>query len=452
MGAVLGAAGLPEGEGFASKYPCDAGIGSDPRVVFCEDFESGRLNKWDVNQLPKSTEVVSAPGNAAFGKMAVQMTAARGGSTGGGLIKIIKPGHEKLHARFYVKFAAADGYTHHFVHLMGRTDKADLWSGFGGAGRKPSGDATFSTGIEPNFDWGRNPPPGKWMFYTYWHEMKSRWGTGFHPRSGQIPRGKWICIEFMIKCNTPGEKDGTQAVWVDGRLAGFFEGFNWRTSAEVKVGTLWLLHYVTDRAFQHTEAHARKHVKDVDLKEHRVWFDNIVVATDYVGPVRTAPTQPVETGESVWKLIAEKEKARQARGTGSGEEAIGLAKAGDYEAAARAYEALASEGGKDAERFSSLSRALRRAGELRRWVIAGAEAGRKAKTYVEFAGTRLRGDVVSADEEGVTVSCMGNEVKVRWESFPPRRLIALARQYAKGQPERKKLLEIFAEACGLGSP
>ena len=40
---------------------------------------------------------------------------------------------------------------------------------------------------------------------------------------------------------------------------------------------------------------------------------------------------------------------------------------------ARAYEGLASEEGKDAERSSSFARALRRAGELREWVIAGAE-------------------------------------------------------------------------------
>ena len=39
--AVLSAAPLPSGNsGIAARYPFDAGIASDPAVIFADDFES----------------------------------------------------------------------------------------------------------------------------------------------------------------------------------------------------------------------------------------------------------------------------------------------------------------------------------------------------------------------------------------------------------------------------
>ena len=33
-----------------------------------------------------------------------------------------------------------------------------------------------------------------------------------------IPRGQWITVEYYTRYNSPGQSDGTQRVWVDGRL------------------------------------------------------------------------------------------------------------------------------------------------------------------------------------------------------------------------------------------
>jgi hypothetical protein len=57
-----------------------------------------------------------------------------------------------------------------------------------------------------------------------------------------------------------------------------FEGFRWRTKDELKVNFFWLLHYVTEGALrrnQVTKLHA----------PNRVWFDDIVIATEHVGPI-----------------------------------------------------------------------------------------------------------------------------------------------------------------------
>jgi hypothetical protein len=58
-----------------------------------------------------------------------------------------------------------------------------------------------------------------------------------------------------------------------------FEGFRWRKHPELKVNFFWLLFYVTENA-------ARQN--NVEPKPvNQVWFDDIVVATEYIGP--TAP-------------------------------------------------------------------------------------------------------------------------------------------------------------------
>ena len=284
---------LPEGDGLAAKYPGDRGIETDKYVLFADGFEGGTLDKWDEDRSEGDTmrvTVTSDPELAFYGDRACRMTATRGRNNGGGLIKWFGKGHDEMYARFYVKFAEDAGYTHHFVHLNGSPDR---WGSFGKAGIRPKGDDFFTTGIEPWFDWGRNPPPGKWMFYTYWHEMKASpdgmyWGNGFYPESDLILRGNWKCMEIRVKMNTPGEHNGEQSVWQDGKLIGDFTGINWRTSAVLKANVFWLMSYVTEKVFGYTEQHAGKHEAHANTTTNTVWFDQVVVATEYIGPLRNA--------------------------------------------------------------------------------------------------------------------------------------------------------------------
>ena len=60
-----------------------------------------------------------------------------------------------------------------------------------------------------------------------------------------------------------------------------FEGFRWRTHADLKINFFWLLFYVTENAGRQNRVSAEK--------ENRVWFDDIVVATEYVGPTTGTP-------------------------------------------------------------------------------------------------------------------------------------------------------------------
>jgi len=295
--------------GLASKYLGDKGIGKDPAVVFVEDFEEGDLEAvWSRWESVQSKEIMSLSPDvpsSSDGKRSLQMTHIGGQSTGGHLYRRLMPGYEKLHLRFYVKFDPACNPIHHFVHLGGYNPPT-RWPQ-GGAGTRPNGDERFTTGVEPyGSEW-------RWDFYSYWMGMRSSpdgksWGHDFiNDRALAVERGRWICVELMMKMNAPaGESNGEQALWIDGRPwardgqtlshlgLGFprgkwvwdsflpdpngqpFEGFRWRSTDDLNVSFLWLLLYITDAPTGYVS---------------KVWFDDIVVAREYIGPLNAGKSR-----------------------------------------------------------------------------------------------------------------------------------------------------------------
>jgi hypothetical protein len=311
---VPGAEPAEPGDGLAARYAGDRGIGGDPRVLFADDFETGTLRdlgrRWTEVSDKDGKVMAFAPGGPAGtgGRRCLEVTATPGGNTGGHLYKQLPREVDRLFARFYVKFPEDAGYVHHFVTLGGYRPPTPYPQG--GAGSRPRGDDRLSVGIEPSGRDGRLTAPGAWNFYTYWHEMKQSadgryWGNAISPEAPLVvPRDRWQCVEVMVKLNSaPDEADGELALWLDGKPAlhvargtrrgpwtglGFrlpkegsepFEGFRWRTNADLRLNFFWLLHYVT-------EGGARRNRQADPLRRNRVWFDDVVVATEYVGPVQ----------------------------------------------------------------------------------------------------------------------------------------------------------------------
>jgi predicted amidohydrolase len=270
---------LPRGPGLAARFRADSGIASHPAVIFADDFEAGELgNRWDEQTSDKAKALSFASAGGEFcGRRCLKVEARLGDNQGGGLTKWFEPA-DPIFVRFYVRFDPNCDYVHHFVTL--RANKGlrggDKWSGFGGAGLRPAGDERFSTALEPWGNWGRWPAPGKWNFYSYWHEMRispdgKYWGNSFlaEPQEA-IPKDHWICAEFMLKQNTPGQPNGEQAFWIDGRLLGHWRGMNWRKTQSLNANALTLESYVTDRW--------TKNLTNI------VFFDNLVIAREYIGP------------------------------------------------------------------------------------------------------------------------------------------------------------------------
>lgn len=266
------------GDGLAAKYKSDAGIEKDPRVILRETFE-GDLKQWSETKNAGEFESKIVHG----GSRSLKFTATLGKDTGGHLWKMLKPGYEKVHFRFYVYFPQEHEYVHHFVHLCGY-NPATMWPQ-GGAGERPAGDKRFSTGLDIWGEWGKLAPPGRWTFYSYWCEMKASndgkfWGNmPKQEKNVLVEKGRWVCAEFMLKCNTVGTPDGEQAFWIDGKCAGRWGGYRWRTDAALNVNGLWLLYYVTESAPRQNQ------VKDPKTT-NTVYFDDLVVAQDYIGPAK----------------------------------------------------------------------------------------------------------------------------------------------------------------------
>jgi hypothetical protein len=271
---------LPHGLGFAANFKADANAATHRAVIFADNFEDGELgSRWDEKGAGGGKAISFSPAIDApeCGKRAMKVEAVLGKNEGDGLTKWFEPA-DTVFVRFYVRFDENCDYVHHFVTL--RANKGlrggDKWSGFGGAGKKPVGDDRFSTALEPWGDWAKLPPPGKWNFYSYWHEMEASrdgkfWGNQFMPEQrANIEKSKWICAEFMLKHNTPGKPDGEQAMWIDGKLLGHWRGINWRKTEELKANALTLESYVTDRWTKNPV--------------NTVYFDNLIIAREYIGP------------------------------------------------------------------------------------------------------------------------------------------------------------------------
>ncbi len=102
---------LPEGNsGIAARHPGDAGIATDPAVIFADDFESygnafGLTRRWSEAHGFGNIRIASEPGNHLGSRNALEFTVPKQGSeVTVNLTKHLKPGRDVLFLRFYAKF------------------------------------------------------------------------------------------------------------------------------------------------------------------------------------------------------------------------------------------------------------------------------------------------------------------------------------------------------------
>ena len=307
---------LPEGPGLAARYPGDVGLTKDPAVILVENFEAGSLDRdrWQDVRGADHITFTTDPANVHSGTYAGEFTTDQK-VTDATAKTWFMPGYDTVFVRWYVKFADDFGKTSHvFSTLIAqRVNDRWGWTRAGGAGKRPI-DAFWTT-FEPVRSKGV-PMPGIWHFYTYWPEMHS-WQTPEGASAGKpnafygnnfstfepqpVQKGRWVSMEVMLKANTPGQYDGEQAAWIDGKLVAHFapgtprgywlrdrffndpsrepfEGYNWRTRDDVKINCYTMGLYVTPG----------KGVAQVS----RMWYDDVVLATEYIGP--QVPTETAE--------------------------------------------------------------------------------------------------------------------------------------------------------------
>jgi hypothetical protein len=312
---------------LAEKYPGDVGIGSDPAVLFHDDFESG-WGRWDAPEADTTyLSVVNNAGQANAGDAYLQSRVTRAHLDENQYIsaspRFAFDQVDEVYWRFHVQFPHVAPKPHHWVRVAAGTDD---WNSSGLANTVPGGDEGFWFDLDVNNDDLLN-------FYTYWHEMRSGrcndgsatpgcdgdqgttyyYGNVFQPNDqDSLPIGEWACIEIHAKANAAGEYDGALAFYVNDELIGDyrpgnpigtwlratfhedgcdfsactepapFEGFNFRTSDAVGFKGVFLDAYYQRDTYENK----RQYLLDQGLmpsEEQTIFYDDIVVATTRIG-------------------------------------------------------------------------------------------------------------------------------------------------------------------------
>jgi hypothetical protein len=303
----------PADSGIAARYPGDKNIASDPAVIFADDFESYTspsqlTSNWSSAYQLSNLRIATEPGNYYAGGKAVEMTLPISTTeVANALNKTLAPTVDTAFIRAYTKFDPGYSVTnsnHNGLRLSAK---------YPGPGIKPPTDGTgfFLFLVQNNIQGAGRPGemmPGYSDIYAYWPKQRSEfgdlwWSDGYvvpyddtignkgewlaypaqYPDFKVLPnwqpqRDKWYCYELMVKCNTPGQNDGEVKYWIDGNVVGDFPNLNMRSISSLKMDTA------------HIGLHAL-HSERVNKK----WYDNVVVATQYIGPMVGASPIPSPT-------------------------------------------------------------------------------------------------------------------------------------------------------------
>ncbi|MEX2231369.1 MAG: hypothetical protein WD824_04375 [Cyclobacteriaceae bacterium] len=285
---------------LADYYPNDVGIENDPHVLYVENFDDGMENI-----LSRYTDILNREGmsleadvpEGSLGPNSLKMTNIGGANTGGHLFRNFDPGFDcTIYIRYYVKYPlVSKGYIHHESVWVGGFNPSSTWPS-PQAGTCGLGNSRLSISYEPIHEPAMDT-------YLYWGDMQS-WNDGTSCYGNDMVNGsatahnlvwdEWMCVEIMIKLNNPvtaynGElrvwQNGTEVghwapgfpnghwekdSWINSQTDPPFQGFRWRTVADLNINALWIEYY--DDTSPEDES-------------HYIQYDHLVMATKYIGPL-----------------------------------------------------------------------------------------------------------------------------------------------------------------------
>lgn len=295
--------------GIAAHYPEDAGIANDPDVIFADDFELWKgdgtkkpEDKWHSIRINKMSRTRAVPGKVTIdnwqgsGERVLEIACwhTGGGGTGGIALHLgnyananegLGDGYEEIYIRYYLKFN--DNYKvvrNHGANLGGRdlTQKDAAWVGQAGFA-DVAAKGYFFSGVQPTGPRGSRDIHMK--FYSYHMDKKGQWGDGYEIlKKIPLQPGRWYCVERHMKLNSvnPLQADGIEELWVDGELSIHREGLRFRRLPQLRITFFSLETY-----YHGLEAEYGRE------NPIRVYFDNVVIARKYIGPMTPAPMAAV---------------------------------------------------------------------------------------------------------------------------------------------------------------
>lgn len=283
---------LPSGNtGIASRFVGDANINTDSAVLFSDGFESytstsqlTSSGNWSAHYQASNTSITNSAANVFSGTRALQFQLpATSSEIANAVTKNLSSTHDTVFVRVYQKFETG------FAVPQGGHNGIRISAGnYPGPGIVPNG-SNFFVAVLQNVPYYSEPTPGYTASYTYHPEQRSQWGDLFYPDGKILPYDKnpgnfgpdfvprpnfipehnrWYCLEFMMQANTPGQRDGRLAAWIDGALIADWQNLRFRDTSGVKINHVEL------------ELHGQSNPTLT-----RKWYDNVVIATSYIGPM-----------------------------------------------------------------------------------------------------------------------------------------------------------------------
>jgi len=304
-----------------SASECDNWHSEHPEWLICEDFEDyqGDFIQW-YDASDWYSQVASDRGridisNSSFqGDFALYMPAAESSGYKGADLRWYdcigehqRPcemnGHDQLYLRAYFRLAPDHEYVHHFLNIAGsQPDRETFWDSMGTAGCRPNGILGAGTTVDFNENMESH-------FYTYSIDMtcdpgwscdryndassicdacdkkglpclngeECCWGNHYPKDPGPeavLPKNEWVCIEMTMKLNTPEQKDGYMAYWLNGELIHEQSGMYWRISPTLQLNKINVQHYIDSG--------------EAD-QPNRIWWDNVVLSTERIGCLDYVP-------------------------------------------------------------------------------------------------------------------------------------------------------------------
>ena len=208
--------------GIAAKYVRDNGIGSDPAVVFSENFESSlatwsaRFNGGGPSGISTSTDRPAASGG-------VQSARLIPSGISGTLYRQLPADYAQLWMRYYVKYLG--NVSHHSGSYMGGYFPAQSFpqGDAGIKGIRPNGDRLFISAFEQRGTPDGIAPQTHIGTYNNWVDMPGPGSPGaFFGRDLLIAENPalnvntWQCVEMRIKMNSTATiHDGELQIWVN---------------------------------------------------------------------------------------------------------------------------------------------------------------------------------------------------------------------------------------------
>jgi hypothetical protein len=294
-GGTTGSGAAAGGDGIASKYPGDVGIESDPDVLFADDFESyasgsDLSDNWDAVYQLAQIRIATEAAHVAFGAQSLELSVPQQNQElSNATDKILTDERDALFLRYYSKFQPP-------YDVVGSSHNGAMISahyfddGQATPGIPADGTNKFLANLEHWRGDASTPSPGHLNIYIYHPEQRSDYGDHFFPTGTVLPNSslpfdfgadfvsmpdvlgqldEWTCYEYMVQANTPGRRDGRITVWIDGALAADFPNLRLRDVDTLKIDRFGL-------SF---------HIGSNPNGEAKKWYDNVVAATKYIGPV-----------------------------------------------------------------------------------------------------------------------------------------------------------------------